>query len=65
MYPSFILGVIGSQYVMADESSQRTLVTGCDRGGDQAEELMTKYLITPDFPAYCKISMPTAACKWT
>lgn len=62
MHQFFILGAIGINFVAGDEGNQRTMVTGCDRGGDQANEDITKYLVTPDFPSYHREIL---SCKWT
>ena len=40
----------------------RTFVTGCNRGGDQAEETQVKYVVTPEFPSLYKRPL---TCKWT
>jgi len=57
----FMFGIF-SGIAGEDHSNQRTYVTGCNRGGDQADEHVTKFLVTPDFPGHYREQL---TCKWT
>ena len=59
MRPIFMLSMVTG--ITGDDLSQRTYVTGCNRGGDQADDV-TKYLVTPDFPGHYREML---TCKWT
>jgi len=56
------LGVLFGRIECDVDLYQRTYVTGCNRGGDQADENVTKFLVTPDFPSHYKDALQ---CKWT
>ena len=57
----FIFGLFVNQ-IFTDDTGQRSLYTDCARGGDQGDEDIVKYLVTPDFPG---LWSELVTCKWT